>query len=41
MTTPALVINHTALLYFLQLQATYVHHITDLFLRASLLPSPS
>ena len=35
----AIPVNHTALLYFLHLQASYVHHLTDLFLRASLLPS--
>ena len=38
---PALAVNHAALLYFLHLQASYVHHLTDLFLRASLLPSAS
>ena len=37
-TRPALAVNHAALLSFLHLQATYVHHLTDLFLRASLLP---
>ena len=37
-TRPALAVNHAALLSFLHLQATYVHDLTDLFLRASLLP---
>ena len=34
-------VNHAALLYFLHLQATYVRHLSDLVLRASLLPSAS
>jgi len=31
-------VNHAALLYFLHLQATYIRHIPDIFLRALLLP---
>ena len=41
MTTPALVINHTALLYFLHLQGAYIRVLSDIFLRASLLPPAS
>jgi hypothetical protein len=32
---------NAALLYFLHLQATYIRHLADIFLRASLLPSAS
>jgi hypothetical protein len=34
-------VNHAALLYFLHLQVTYIHQLSDIFLRASLLPSVS
>jgi hypothetical protein len=28
-------VNHAALLYFLHLQATFIHQLSDFFLRAS------
>ena len=41
MTTPAPAVNHAALLYFLHLQGAYIRVLSDIFLRASLLPSAS
>jgi hypothetical protein len=40
-TRPTLAVIHEALLHFLHLQATHIHLLADLFLRASLLPSAS
>jgi len=40
-TRPAPAVNHAALLYFLHLQDTYIRVLSDIFLRASLLPSAS
>jgi len=41
MTTPASAVNHAALLHFLHLQGAYIRVLSDIFLRASLLPSAS
>ena len=41
MTTPAPAVNHAALLDFLHLQGAYIRVLSDIFLRASLLPSAS
>jgi hypothetical protein len=41
MTTPAPAVNHAALLYFLHLQGAYIRVLSDIFFRASLLPSAS
>jgi len=32
---PSPTVNHAALLYFLHLQATFIHQLSDFFLRAS------
>ena len=40
-TRPAPAVNHVGLLYFLHLQGAYIRVLSDIFLRASLLPSAS